>query len=182
MAAERSGRREQEDVDSFHQCVGNVLEHNLYELSMRQGIIYLVTTSQNKREYSPTRSKMYNQTIDCLNDIISLLLSLKGCIDLVLINLGDGDLERVETVINLEDILNDLNELMSVYQDSIYFSADIEFYYIHFLSLWKGIIEAYFCKPTVWCMRHTMPLKQFLCTINELQAKLVREIQLLSKD
>lgn len=122
-----------------------------------------------------------NETIDCLNDILFLFLSMKGCIDSKIENLCDGHFESVNFLIRMEDLLGDLNDLMTVYQYSMKYNDDIDFRYIHFLSMCKGVLEAYAGRTIIWCMRHKMPLKQLLFSMNELQDMYVREIQSLER-
>lgn len=117
------------------------------------------------------------QTIDCLNDILMILQSLRNCISSSIENLSIGTFESTKFVIQMEDFLNDLNDLMSAYQSSIQYKEDIDFQYISLLSIWKGIIVEYAGQSIIWCMRHQMPLQQLIASISAFQDMLLKEIK-----
>lgn len=122
-----------------------------------------------------------NLTIECLNDLISLFVSLGECIKSTLDDLNVGLFESVYFVIQMEDYLSDMNNLMQLYTFSLYYNSDIEFQYIQYLSIWKSVITEFAGRPIIWCMRHVMPLSQLMVSIDELKDVLLVETQELGR-
>lgn len=131
--------------------------------------------------YEITEKIKINETIECLSDIVSLLLSLKGCIDTAADGLLYGHFDFIHFIITYEEIRSDWKDLMSIYSDSEWVDCDLEFEFRNFIAIWTGILMVFTGHSLDWCLRHPMIIMQLLVRVKETQSKYESELRRLKK-
>lgn len=123
-----------------------------------------------------------HETIDCIQDILHLLLSLKGCIDTATDELLDGQFDFIYFATRFQEITSDWADLMEIYAQFEWANEDLEFEYNNFVQIWKEILTIFVGHSLDWCIQHQMLISQFLSRVNELQAKYIDELMRLKEN
>lgn len=131
--------------------------------------------------YDISKSLSSSETIECLQDVVFLILFLKSCIDKAINELYDEQFDFLHFAIKVEEIINDWADLMTVYSDSIQFEPVLDFDFQYLIHTWKEIVTIFVGHSFDWCLKHQILLEQFFYRLNELQQNYEQELKMLNR-
>lgn len=120
-----------------------------------------------------------SETIECLQDILFLILSLKGCLDIALNERYDEQFDFLHLVKNVEEIINDWADLMLIYSDSTQFEPDLDLDFQNIIHIWKKIVTIFIDHSFDWYLKYQILFEQFFYELNELQHEYEQELKML---